>query len=248
VEVSRRLAGNFQQLGTTYEFREIPGGTHPDAGRVGAPWMFSFFDKHKKSTAAAEAGLLTAASPSVQPMNGTMIPLPSALRDGTATMEQVRAWLLAEHTNVYPEIPVDQVPFPVRELDLDLDGKNDALIERYRRDTVSGPRSAFLNTARGYRFIGTFYGDIRPLSFERGQPSRFVITSAMKNGSVHVRLAVLRADGLHQMATAIIAAGDGGTADGNRLYREIISADVLSSGTLRKIFGDLAVSGPAGTS
>ena len=48
VDVSRRLASYMKELGMTYEFREIPGGSHPDAIRMGAPWIFSFFDQHKR--------------------------------------------------------------------------------------------------------------------------------------------------------------------------------------------------------
>jgi hypothetical protein len=48
VEVSRRLAARMQELGMTYEYREIRDGSHPDAISQGAPWMFSFFDKHAK--------------------------------------------------------------------------------------------------------------------------------------------------------------------------------------------------------
>jgi dienelactone hydrolase len=48
VDVSRRLATYMQELGMTYDFREIPGGTHPDAIRMGAPWIFSFFDQYKR--------------------------------------------------------------------------------------------------------------------------------------------------------------------------------------------------------
>ena len=53
VEVSRRLASHMQELGMTYEFREIPGGSHPDAIRMGAPWMFSFFDQHTRKPIGA---------------------------------------------------------------------------------------------------------------------------------------------------------------------------------------------------
>lgn len=49
VDVSRRLASAMQELGMTYEYREIRGGSHPDAIAMGAPWMFSFFDKHERS-------------------------------------------------------------------------------------------------------------------------------------------------------------------------------------------------------
>jgi dienelactone hydrolase len=237
VEVSRRLAGRMQQLGMTHEYREIPGGTHPDAGRVGAPWMFSFFDRHTKSSAPPTPGLLSVPSPAAQPMNGTVTGLPRELRNGTATIEQVRAWMQAEHVKVFPEIPVEQVTFAVREQDLDFDGIIDVLMQRYVTGSGEGPYSAFLTTSRGYRFIGTFYGAIRPLPVELGQPSRFVIASAMGSARMHVRFAELKPDGLHQVATAILAAGDSGTVDGNRLYRELMSAQVVSWQTLSQIFG-----------
>jgi hypothetical protein len=59
----------------------------------------------------------------------------------------------------------------------------------------------------------------------------------MGSGRAHVRLAVLNPDGLHQLATAILAAGDSGTAEGNRLYRELMSAELVSPETLRHVFG-----------
>jgi hypothetical protein len=248
VEVSRRLSTRMQQLGMTYEYREIPGGTHPDAGRVGGPWMFSFFERHTKSGIPPRPGLLPVPSPAEQPMNATMIPLPGDLRSGTATMEQVRAWIHAEHLNVYPEVPVDQVTFPVREQDLDFDGISDVLIERHASGASEKPLSAFLKTPRGYRFIGSYYGTIRPLRVESGKASRFLITSAMGNSRVHVRLTELRPDGLYQLATAILSAGDTGTAEGNRLYGELMSADLVSPETLGYVFGADAGSGRSGMS
>ena len=237
VEVSRRLAIQLEYLGMTHEYREIPGGTHPDAGRVGAPWMFEFFDRHTKASAPAVPGLLAAPPASVQRMTGTATSPPRALRNGTATIEQVRAWMRAEHVNVYPEVPVEQVPFPVRELDLDFDGTSDLLMQRYAQRSEGGANSAFLTTPRGYRFIGSFYGTIRPLPVEPGQRSRFVIASAMGNNRVHVRLAELNEDGLQQVSAAILAAGDSGTVEGNRLYRELVAAEVVSPETLSQVFG-----------
>jgi dienelactone hydrolase len=237
VEVSRRLANQMQYLGMTHEYREIPGGTHPDAGRVGAPWMFSFFDKHVRSTTSPGPGLLPVPSPATQPMNRTATPLPRDLRNGTATMEQVRDWMQAEHRKVFPEIPVEQVSLPIREEDLDLDGIGDVLIDRYVTGSSSRPTSTFLKTPRGYRFIGTFHGTVRPLAAESGQRSRFVIASAMGTSRMHLRLAELQADGLHQAAAAILTAGDSGSVEGNQLYREVMSADVVSPETLRKVFG-----------
>ena len=53
VEVSRRLARRMQELGMTYEYREILGGTHPNAIDMGAEWMISFFDRHVRKPARA---------------------------------------------------------------------------------------------------------------------------------------------------------------------------------------------------
>jgi hypothetical protein len=237
VEVSRRLATRMQQLGMTHEFREIPGGTHPDAGRIGGPWMFEFFERHVKSTVPPGPGLLPVPSPAAQPMNATATPLPESLRNGTAVIEQVRVWMLAEHVNVYPEVAVDQVTFPAREVDLNLDGTVDILMARYTTGQGDRPQSAFLSTPRGYRYVGTFNGSIRPLAVESGQRNRFVIASAMGSDRVHVRLAELRPDGLHQLATAILAAGDSGSVEGNRLYRELMTAAVVEPETLRNVFG-----------
>jgi poly(3-hydroxybutyrate) depolymerase len=49
VEVSRRLSNLMKELRMTYEYHEIPGGSHPNAIDMGAPWMFSFFDQHRKA-------------------------------------------------------------------------------------------------------------------------------------------------------------------------------------------------------
>jgi len=56
VEVSRRLASYMEELGMTYEYREIRGGSHPNAIDMGAPWMISFFERHTKAALPAEAG------------------------------------------------------------------------------------------------------------------------------------------------------------------------------------------------
>jgi predicted peptidase len=49
VEVSRRLVSLMKELGMTYEYREIPGGSHPNAIDMGAPWMIAFFEQHRKA-------------------------------------------------------------------------------------------------------------------------------------------------------------------------------------------------------
>ena len=176
-------------------------------------------------------------SAAVRPMNETATPLPADLRNGTATIEQIRAWMRTETLYLFPGIPAEQVTFPVREQDLDFDGIRDVLIERHGGGSGGRVYSTFLATSRGYRFIGTFLGAIRPLPVERGQRSRFVIATSMGSGSVHVRLAELYPDGLYQVAVAMLAAGDSGTAEGNRLYRELMSAEVVSPETLRQVFG-----------
>jgi alpha-beta hydrolase superfamily lysophospholipase len=48
VEANRRWAAKMNELHMTYEYHEIPGGTHTDAIAVGAPQVFAFFDRHRK--------------------------------------------------------------------------------------------------------------------------------------------------------------------------------------------------------
>jgi dienelactone hydrolase len=237
VEVSRRLSIRMQHLGTKYEYREIPGGGHPDPARIGAPWMFEFFDRHVKSSALAEPGLAAAPSAYAQSMNGSATRLPGSFRNGTGTIEQVREWMRAEYLSMFPETPVDQIKLPITEQDLDFDGTPDLLMQRYEGALGEKLHSAFLITPRGYRLIGTFYGDIRPLRVEAGRPGRFIVASAMGSGRVHVRLAELQADGLQQTATAILTAGDSGTVEGNRLYRALMFGETVSAEVLTRVFG-----------
>jgi poly(3-hydroxybutyrate) depolymerase len=60
VEVSRSIVALMKELGMTYEYREIPGGSHRNAMEIGAPWMISFFERHAKSGAHAGAARLSA--------------------------------------------------------------------------------------------------------------------------------------------------------------------------------------------
>ena len=56
VEVSRQLAMRMQALGMTYEYREIPGGSHPNAIEMGGPWMIEFFDQHVRTPVLRDSG------------------------------------------------------------------------------------------------------------------------------------------------------------------------------------------------
>jgi predicted peptidase len=51
IERTRRWVQKMQELGMTYEFHEIRGGSHGSALRSGAPHVFAFFDKHSKPAA-----------------------------------------------------------------------------------------------------------------------------------------------------------------------------------------------------
>jgi predicted peptidase len=55
VEVSRSIVSKMKELGMTYEYREIPGGGHPQAREIGAPWIIQSFERHAKSGAQAGA-------------------------------------------------------------------------------------------------------------------------------------------------------------------------------------------------
>jgi hypothetical protein len=64
-----------------------------------------------------------------------------------------------------------------------------------------------------------------------------VIGSSLGAGTALVQLAELREDGLHRIARGTLAAGDSGTDEGNRLFEELFRAGVVSSETLRTVFG-----------
>lgn len=371
VDVSRRLSSLMQDLGMTYEYREIRGGSHPNAIDMGAPWMTSFLERHTRSSAPPQpimtlsgdsartlASLLSTGSARVfedlsrdgrfvlrdlvvlrqatskfdpddprfgldvfsasarignrqetttigeasslhsflvaarvpagtslqgsdytvemvlcsvdasQPASASqryrctlslpprtvarlaatapepdlnetyVIRPPDEARDGTATLDQIRAWMVEEFLYMFPgRLPADSIPFEVQSRDLDLDGVADILVDLRRGGSGGGVYAAFLTTRLGYRFIATFQGGIRTLPSEQGLPVWMVIGSSLGSGTALVQLAELREDGLHRIARGTLAAGDSGTDEGNRLFEELFRAGVVSSETLRTVFG-----------
>lgn len=135
------------------------------------------------------------------------------------------------------------------DLDLDPDGTPDLLLAD-DRITGTGGRGwwAFLRTPSGFRFIGMLGGTIRSLPAVGGHP-RFATADHISSGEVGVALAELRDDGLHRLASAVLAAGDQGTDAGSRLYEELMLAPAVSVDALRYIFGSEAypLSGRVGT-
>jgi hypothetical protein len=160
---------------------------------------------------------------------------PPALQDGTATIELVKGWLARDAT--YLSGPPSWV---TREQDLDLDGIADLLIADPRLSGSGGSSyAAFLRTPHGFRFLGDFVGSIRALRSMRGH---VVIATASGSGFADLQLAEIRSDGFHRLASVRLAAGDSGTEDGNRLYRELMRSDAVSVELLRRVFGPIVES------
>ena len=47
-DVARRWVAKMKELGMTYEYIEVPGGTHASAGRINIDKVFAFLDKQRK--------------------------------------------------------------------------------------------------------------------------------------------------------------------------------------------------------
>ncbi len=164
-------------------------------------------------------------------LNSRVATSPDDLRDGTATLDQIEAWMAREWAAPgEPRWVIDQP-------DLDSDGTAD-LVVADDRFTGTGGRNwqAFVRTPRGFRYIGELASGIRPLPAFGGHP-RVVMAGHISAGEVGVALAELRDDGLHRLASAVLAAGDQGTAEGNRLFNELMLAPTVSVEVLRMIFG-----------
>jgi hypothetical protein len=166
-------------------------------------------------------------------MEGENAKLPPEFLNGTATLEQIKTWIAAENSYL-----PGQPTWELEEQDLDLDGVYDLLISDTRLGGSGGnPYIAFIRTPAGYRCIGCFLGSIRTLPLEAGHLPRLVTSSAMGSSTSEIQLLELRPHGLYLLASAELAAGDGGTEEGNRDWNELFESKTVSTETLRKIFG-----------
>jgi hypothetical protein len=165
---------------------------------------------------------------------GTTAP-PKEFRYGTGTLDQAKAWVTAVDGEYLP--PEVKTELRIEERDLDLDGSPDVLIALVGWGRF-GYR-AFLRTPTGLQYIGGFpAGLIRSLPAEGDEPVRCIIRYSLGAGLSFIELAELRPDGLHRRARASLAAGDGGTPEGNRLANALMESKTVSRETLQRVFGD----------
>jgi len=174
--------------------------------------------------------------PADRDLNAEVARSPRECRDGTATLDEIKAWIAAA-----PGLADVQPRFVIRETDLDRDGTTDLLIADDRLSGSAGRvYHVFLKAIRGFRYVGNlwsmFWHAPRPLPAVAGHP-RIVMPGNCGAGCVFVGLAELRQDGLHLLALAEIAAGDQGNAEGNALFEELLRAPTVSTETLRSVFG-----------
>lgn len=155
---------------------------------------------------------------------------PQEFRNGKATLDQIKVWLLAQ------KVPGEPI-WVIEEPDLDLDGTPDLPVadDRY---TGTGGRNyeAFIRTKLGFRYIGELASEIRPIPAFGGR-ARLVMAGHMSAGETDVALVEIRQDGLHRLASAAIAAGDQGTAEGNRIIEKLMREPEVSLEILRLVFG-----------
>lgn len=163
--------------------------------------------------------------------------VPQQLRDGTATIDEARAWVIGNSRGQGPGLSDEQVLSGSRSQDLDLDGRNDLLLTTVGGGSAGLAYEAFVATTSGYRHIGGFLGAIAPVARVQGSPPRLVVAASVGGGCAIVRLMQLDSDGMHEVARKSLAAGDSGTDEGRRLYRALFGAQPASDATVREIFG-----------
>jgi hypothetical protein len=165
-------------------------------------------------------------------LNSKVATSPREFREGTATLKQIKSWIAQEDPG--------EPKWIIEEPDLDLNGMPDLLVAD-DRNTGTGGRNyeAFLRTKSGFRYVGELGSAIRPLPAVGGH-ARVVMAGHISAGEVGVALAELRPNGLHRLASAVLAAGDQGTVEGSRLCDELMTAPTVSVEILRLIFGPKA--------
>jgi hypothetical protein len=97
-------------------------------------------------------------------------------------------------------------------------------------------RAAFLSTPSGYRYAGSWLGRIVPVSRSAGESPQLVISSSNGSGCVVLQLVELRADSMHPVAKSSLRAGDGGTAEGNRMNETLFGVPVAPASVVRQVF------------
>lgn len=170
-------------------------------------------------------------------LNSKVAKSPEGFQNGTASLDQIKVWFARE-------FPGEPRRWVIEEPDLDLDGTPDLLVAD-DQFTGTGGRNyeAFLRTRLGFRYIGELGSEIRPVPAVGGH-ARIVMAGHMSAGEAGVALAEIRQDGLHRLASAAIAAGDQGTAEGNHIFEKLMRAHTVSLDILRLVFGPEAYPTP----
>jgi hypothetical protein len=156
--------------------------------------------------------------------------LPAELRNGSATFDQVRQWAMHTYSDGSSPGNLDT------KFDLDQDGRADLVAEVWGGGSGGAIRAAFLSTPSGYRYVGSWLGRIVPVSRSAGESPQLVIGSNNGSGCVVLQLVELRADSMHPVARSSLRAGDGGTAEGNRLSHALFGVPVAPASLVRQVF------------
>jgi hypothetical protein len=185
----------------------------------------------------AGATTFLAQSPTEPDFNAPVAKSPAELRNGVATKDQVAAFLGVDDSELHGE-PV----WEIREFDLTLDGVKDLLISNHVNKADSGEDiyAVFIGSAKGFRYVGNFQGDIRTLPVESGKPVRFLIASVSADDKMKIDLVELQPAGLHRVARAEMVT-QGCDAQDNPTFTELVCAEKISVETVKKVFGAKAL-------
>ena len=166
-------------------------------------------------------------------MRGDAPAVPAEFKNGTASLEQVKAWS-ASLLSILGKPSLEII-----EKDLNQDGTNDLLVaENGMHGTGGNSYLAFERTPKGYRYAGDLeFGAIRVLPKDESHQQKILTWWHLSAGEGVVTLVMLDSNGFHEMAHATVHAGDGGTEEGNRIADELFGTNAVSPELLRHVFG-----------
>lgn len=160
--------------------------------------------------------------------------VPAELRNGSATLEQAKAWVATEVARMLPGSPPPEIAVGAEQPDVDQDGTPDLLIEHPGLGGTGGAvYSAFLTTPTGYRYIGGLLGSLVPVERVRGEAPRILIRTRLGADCAIVELMELGPDGMRRVGQKALTA----TNEGIRNHRALLGQLPASADAVQAVFG-----------
>jgi hypothetical protein len=165
-----------------------------------------------------------------------VFPVPREFRNGTASSRDVDAWCSSllhwDESTQYP---------PLQSLKVDIDG--DGVPELFvcqpaHAGTGGNAYLAFREGAKGFRYLGRLgFGGIRAAPADHKGRARVLTSWHISAASVGITLLALTPEGFRQVTARDLSAGDGGDAEGNRLYALLFESETLTEEAVHVVFG-----------